>query len=88
MKTTSPKNEEDRTQKRLCYSYNYHTNRLTIQLCIFMSLLACDVPGGRKAVPRVCDKPECGDGMWEYVPSCYRKPNGCDQNMTDLFGKI
>ena len=53
-----------------------------------MSLLACDVPGGGKAVPRVCDKPECGDGMWEYVPSCYRKPNGCDQNMTDLFGKM
>ena len=41
---------------RLCYSYDYHTNRLTIQLCIVMSLLACDVPGGRKPVPRVCEK--------------------------------
>ena len=48
----------------------------------------CDVPGGHKSMPIVCDKPECGDGMWEYVPSCDRKPNGCDQNMTDLFGKM
>ena len=48
----------------------------------------CDVPGGHKSMPRVCVKPDCGDGMWECVPSCDRKPNGCDQNVTNLFGKM
>ena len=46
------------------------------------------MPGGRKAVPKVCHKPESGDVLWECVPSCARKPDGCDQNVTDLFGKM
>ena len=36
---------------------------------------------------REVDNPKSGDGMWKCVPSCDRKPNGCDQNVTDLFGK-